>query len=58
VEVETLARSMRGAGAIETSKLTTELAKVTTELRSLKRKVVVLEKRKAELETTLGRGRP
>jgi septal ring factor EnvC (AmiA/AmiB activator) len=57
-EVEALVRSMRGAGDIETSKLNVELAKVTTELRSLKRKVVVLEKRKAELETTLGRGRP
>jgi septal ring factor EnvC (AmiA/AmiB activator) len=54
-EVEALVRSLRGEADIETSKLKTELAKVTTELRSLKRKMAVVEKRKKELETKLGR---
>ena len=55
VEVEVLVRGMRGEADIETSKLKTGLAKVTTELRSLKRKLVVLERRKKELEKKLGR---
>lgn len=52
-EIEALFRGKRGANHLKTSKLKTELAKVTTELQSLRRKIVVVEKRKTELEEQL-----
>ena len=48
-EVEKLARKTHGASGFRKQKVAHELAQVEKELRSLKRKMRVLEKRKAEL---------
>lgn len=48
-EVETFVRKARGAAGFRKQKVAHELAQVQKELRSLKRKMRVLEKRKAQL---------
>ncbi len=48
-EVEKFVRKARGAAGFRKQKVAHELAQVETELRSLKRKMKVLERRKAQL---------